>query len=1116
MLHLLIWLAACGVLPPVGSDDKDSPADTDPTGTETDAETDPGALDSGGPCNPGERLDCDGHCADGTWFGDGTCDDGTGRDADFACAMRGWDGGDCADRIPACGNGRLDPGEQCDDNNLTADDGCSPTCRDEVCGDGVQQRDEACDDGNTFDGDACPSDCGFCADDVLEDDDTRLTGTVTAGRPNFSALRTCPTDDDWFLLDLQPGDRLRALATFNAQEGNLDLALYDVANAAVANAATSGDDEELLHTVTSAGQHALRVRLQTDAGIVRGNDYALDLAVSTCVADAQEDDDTPATAALPASFPYTAGLSSCLGDDDFVRLDLLAQQRLTAEATYGAVEGDLRLELTDLIGNVLRPATRSAGRESLVYDAPTSGPVLLRVRLNEDLGIDAGVSYDLSVSTAVCQDDAREPDDVTAGLNLTALPLAAPGLVACPSDLDHVALALTTGGTVQAGVIWDPAEGGLRTELLSPTGSVVATASGQAGNRTLSHTPTTTGTYHLRVTLDGDPGGLVGVPYELNVTASQCPVDPYEDNDARTTPAAITLPFSAAGLGSCNGDEDWFAFPQVAGDQLRVNATFLHAEGDIDIYVVDPAGNTHASSVSTSDNESVTTSVDETGTWYVRVRLVSDRGTVPGNTYDLSVESSPCVADAHEDDDAPGAAPWPGGGTYAWNACHGDPDHVDVPMGVGDVLTAEIGWTTGEGDLQLEVIDRAGTVVRSSSSDIGSRDLTWIPSVAGTYSVRVRSLSDRGPVPGTAYTLSLGLSACPTDAHEEDDSAATGTLVTSPYTASALQACEHDPDVYKIPAQVGQRIWARVTFTDADGDIDLVLKNAAGSSVRTTSGFTDVEELSWTVTTAGEHTLWVENDTDDAVAGVAYTVEIRVDDCPADAREDDDNAVLAALVSPPLAASLTACPNDEDWFRLDLLVGDWVEATVLHDAAEGDVDLSLRNPNGSTVDSGGTIPGGERLSYVVTTAGVHDLIAEQQSDAGPFEGSTYDLELLRLRCEDDPLEPNDDSLTATDATGGLSRAAVTACNTDDDWFAIPLLTGQVVTVDAFFTDAEGDIDLRLVNPALNTVRTAVSSTDNEQLSYTATADGTYLLRVYLASDGGMVPGNPYDLQIVVR
>jgi fibro-slime domain-containing protein len=74
-----------------------------------------------------------------------------------------------------CGNGKLDPGEQCDDGNTVGGDGCTPLCqiekgwtcptpgqpcvRDAVCGDGVITPPETCDDGNTTGGDGCSSTC---------------------------------------------------------------------------------------------------------------------------------------------------------------------------------------------------------------------------------------------------------------------------------------------------------------------------------------------------------------------------------------------------------------------------------------------------------------------------------------------------------------------------------------------------------------------------------------------------------------------------------------------------------------------------------------------------------------------------------------------------------------------------------------------------------------------------------------------------------------------------------------------------------------------------------------------------------------------------------------------
>ncbi len=57
-----------------------------------------------------------------------------------------------------CGNGVLNPGEQCDDGNRKDGDGCSQLCK-TICGDNIQAGGEECDDGNTKDGDTCSSKC---------------------------------------------------------------------------------------------------------------------------------------------------------------------------------------------------------------------------------------------------------------------------------------------------------------------------------------------------------------------------------------------------------------------------------------------------------------------------------------------------------------------------------------------------------------------------------------------------------------------------------------------------------------------------------------------------------------------------------------------------------------------------------------------------------------------------------------------------------------------------------------------------------------------------------------------------------------------------------------------
>ncbi|HSD88808.1 MAG TPA: lamin tail domain-containing protein, partial [Kofleriaceae bacterium] len=83
-----------------------------------------------------------------------------------------------------CGDGIIQTGEECDDDNTTANDGCDATCNIEPnftcmgepsvcvmkgCGNGFIEDAEECDDGNTADHDRCSSTC------VLEQDTTEAT-----------------------------------------------------------------------------------------------------------------------------------------------------------------------------------------------------------------------------------------------------------------------------------------------------------------------------------------------------------------------------------------------------------------------------------------------------------------------------------------------------------------------------------------------------------------------------------------------------------------------------------------------------------------------------------------------------------------------------------------------------------------------------------------------------------------------------------------------------------------------------------------------------------------------------------------------------------------------------
>ena len=141
-----------------------------------------GNLDPGEECDDGNNTDGDGCQGDCT---NPRCGDGIldpGEDCEDGNNTDG-DGcqGDCTN--PRCGDGILDPGEECDDGNNTDGDGCDGDCTDPRCGDGMLDPGEECDDGNNTDGDGCQGNCTNprCGDGILDPGEECDDGNNTDG-----------------------------------------------------------------------------------------------------------------------------------------------------------------------------------------------------------------------------------------------------------------------------------------------------------------------------------------------------------------------------------------------------------------------------------------------------------------------------------------------------------------------------------------------------------------------------------------------------------------------------------------------------------------------------------------------------------------------------------------------------------------------------------------------------------------------------------------------------------------------------------------------------------------------------------------------------------------------
>lgn len=119
-----------------------------------------GRVDPGEQCDDGNAVDTDA-CTNAAR--DATCDDGivwAGHEECDDGNQNDNDGCTNACKLAKCGDGLVRKGaEACDDGNPNDADGCTKECRLPTCGDGIVQKGEECDDGNKDPTDGCLSTC---------------------------------------------------------------------------------------------------------------------------------------------------------------------------------------------------------------------------------------------------------------------------------------------------------------------------------------------------------------------------------------------------------------------------------------------------------------------------------------------------------------------------------------------------------------------------------------------------------------------------------------------------------------------------------------------------------------------------------------------------------------------------------------------------------------------------------------------------------------------------------------------------------------------------------------------------------------------------------------------
>ncbi len=452
-----------------------------------------------------------------------------------------------------------------------------------------------------------------------------------------------------------------------------------------------------------------------------------------------------------------------------------------------------------------------------------------------------------------CPADILEPNDST--FQTAPLPTTLTALEGCPGDDDWFLVELASWVSLDLQLAFAHAEGNLDV-VITDAGSTVPVTSvaSTTDNESLSWVaPYGPADFGVQVSMTGsDTGSLPGSPYSIVGTVT-CDPDADEPNDVQAAAASITGGTSAR--THC-GDDDWYSVDAAPWEEVQVQTFFGNTEGNIDLFVVDSGGNVLQSSQTNTDAELLTYTANNE---QVLQLTMADAGTVPGNSYDLSILVS-CPPDLAEPNDfagTPAQLTLPVTGAEYW-LCGSDADWFEFYLGAGEIINVTVVTPLGlaEGDVALELQDDNGVQLAATNTSSATETLSYTSAGGGLHRLGVTLPSDAGPWAGQGYTLTASTTqGCTDDSYEPNDSAGAAPLL-SPAFYPMLELCPSSTDWFSFAMNGGDYMTVQLNFTNSEGNIDLYVFDPNGVSVGTdTDANSDWASVGFSAPMTGTYTL---------------------------------------------------------------------------------------------------------------------------------------------------------------------------------------------------------------------------------------------------------------------
>jgi translation initiation factor IF-1 len=472
-------------------------------------------------------------------------------------------------------------------------------------------------------------------------------------------------------------------------------------------------------------------------------------------------------------------------------------------------------------------------------------------------------------------------------------------------------------------------------------------------------------------------GGAVAAPADESGSLATLN-DQFESNDDPQNGTEISSGSYTALTAEAGGD-DYFRVEVEAGEELSAHIDYDESVARPTLAVLEPDnfGPNVLNEVSDADgNDSVGATVDERGTYLVRVRG-GDEAVGYDLTVDVSANGTAGKTDQFEPDSEASTGSKIGSGTYRnILAESGDDDYFRVEVDEEEELSAHIAYdeTVARPTLTIAGPGSFGLDIRNTVENPDGNDSIGATfDSPGTYFVRVR-----GGEADVRYDLTVDVSANGTagvmDEFEPDGSPDTASLVGSG-TYEDLFVEPSGADYFAVDLREGEELSAHIAYDETVAQPALAVYDQSGEQVRAVQRTDGNDSVGLRAGSTGTYYVGVTGGDADVRYDLTIDADANGTAGVVDRFEPNGVPATASEITPDGSRlrNLVAEDGESDYYEVPVESGSVLSARLQYDETEGQPGLAFYDGDGAVVTefNSSDATGDDILNATISSGGTY-------------------------------------------------------------------------------------------------------------------------------------------------